>query len=109
MLFIRTENRMQLVGTCITNGTMLQWPDQLLLAAENGHFEGRTNQCGTSERGSKTEYTLPPAFLRIQMHATFNVTVLRRQEELVGPSQHGTIRNTCSHELPAILGANKQH
>ena len=33
-------------------------------------------------------------FLHFQMHATFKVIVLRRQQELVGPPQHSIIRIT---------------
>ena len=38
-------------------------------------------------------------FLHLEMHATFKVMVLRRQDELVGPPQHGTIRIICFYEL----------
>ena len=39
---------------------------------------------------------------------TFEMIVLRRQEELVGPSQHNTIRNTCSQDSPAIFMTKEQ-
>ena len=38
-----------------------------------------------------------------KMHAAFKVMILRRQEELVGPPRHSTIRIACSHDLPVIF------
>ena len=42
------------------------------------------------------------------MHATFKVMVLRRQEELVGPPQHDTIRIVWSHDSSDIFRAFEQ-
>ena len=42
------------------------------------------------------------------MRATFKVMVLRRQEELVGPLQHGTIRIVCFPDFPDDSGAVEQ-
>ena len=33
----------EVMGACKANGTMLRWSDQLLLAAENHHFEDCTH------------------------------------------------------------------
>ena len=40
MLLTAYKNRREVVGTCDANDTMSRWSKQLLLAAENGHFEG---------------------------------------------------------------------
>ena len=40
ILLTVSKNRREVVGTCDCNDTMSRWSDQLLLAAENGHFEG---------------------------------------------------------------------
>ena len=39
----RSKNDREVVGPCVAKGTMLRWSDQLLLAAENHHFEGSTH------------------------------------------------------------------
>ena len=35
-----SENGWEVMGACNANGTMSRWSNQLLLAAENHHFEG---------------------------------------------------------------------
>ena len=121
-LHLELLNRSRIIrgvlGTYNANDTMLRRSAQLLLAAENHHFEGKALQSGRehSERrcilehhrtiGSKKQGSNNR--IRLQVHATFKVIVLRRQEELVGPPQHSIIRNTCSHDSPAIFRAIEQ-
>ena len=99
-----SENCRGVVGTCIANDTMLRRPDQLLLAAENDHFEGsmhlkanpivRTlffrSYCSMMFQDAPTLRMFSAALESL----AFKVMVLRRQEELSGPSQHSIIRNT---------------
>ena len=47
-------------------------------------------------------------FLHLEMPANFKVMVLRRQKELVGPPQHGTIRNICFYDSPVIFRVFEQ-
>ena len=109
-----SENDRYVVGTCDDNDTMLRRPDQLLLTAENDHFEGsshlkvedRTN-LRMGEGGVIFQSRLC-TFLRLQMGDTFKVMVLRRQEELVGPPRHSIIGITCPHDFSAIFGAIEQ-
>ena len=72
---------------------------------------------GSNFLGSWTQ-VLPPLIdvnliassFHLQVGPTFKVIVLRDQEELDGPSQHklSIVRNTCSHDSPAILRAIEQ-
>ena len=39
-LLNRYKNRREVAGACDANDTMSRWSDQLLLTAENDHFEG---------------------------------------------------------------------
>ena len=45
-LLNRYKNGWEVMGACNANDTMLPWSDQLLLAAENHHFEGGTHLKG---------------------------------------------------------------
>ena len=95
------------MGVYNSNGAMLRWSDQLILAAESHHFEGSTHlksKEGTNARlveggGIFVYLVFAPSFVEfVEMSAIFNVMVLRRQDELVGPLQHGPIRITHSHD-----------
>ena len=44
----------------------------------------------------------------LELHATFEVIVLRRQEELCGPSQHCIIRISMSHNSSDDPRASEQ-
>ena len=48
-----------------------------------------------------------PSFC-LEMHAVFKVMLLGRQEELVGPPQHSTIRIVCSSDSPVSFRAFEQ-
>ena len=90
---------------------MLRRSAQLLLIAENDHFEGsmhlasvrlKEGQTGVLGGGGGLFPFCPClSFGRVQMHANFKVIVLRRQEELGGPSQNWTIRIRL-HELDSL-------
>ena len=91
------------MGVYNSNGAMLRWSDQLILAAESHHFEGSTHlksKEGTNARlvecGGIFVYLVfahsSLSSFRF-LDATFNMMVLRRQDELVGPLQHGTNSN----------------
>ena len=105
MLLYGYENDGGVVGSTTANGTMLRRSDQLLLATENHHFEGSTHLKAKKNHHSDLNDFFPgrplrylshqsrlSTFLRLRMCAAFKVMVLRRQEDLVGPPQHGTIR-----------------
>ena len=67
------------------NDTMLRWSDQLLVAAENDHFEGSTRlkvnpgrrSDWASEVGAGESFS-HSTLLRLETCATFKVVVLRR-------------------------------
>ena len=44
----------------------------------------------------------------LETRATFEVMVLGRQDELVEPSKHATIRIICSHDSPDDFRAFEQ-
>jgi len=108
-LLTASENRREVVGTYDANGGMLRRSDQLLLTPENDHFEGSMHlkaKEGTNTRlgdGGGSFFREACYSLRLEKHATFKVIVLRCQEELVAPSQHGTIRIICPHDSAAIF------
>ena len=95
------------------NDTILRRSAQLLLAPENDHFEVcmlLKAKEGTNARldgvgqgiGEGVSLYLPSP-LCLEKHDTFKVIVLRRQEELCGPSQHSIIRTILSHNSPMIF------
>ena len=71
-------------------------------------------ECSRSTRGAPGVHCAPNHFGRnlvpfdcicLEMHATFEVLVIRRQEELSGPSQHIIVRIIMSHNSPDDLRA----
>ena len=98
---------------------MLRRPDQLLLAAQNHHFEVKFSMHLKVKEGAAARWAMGggggghflinfPDFLHLEMHANFKVVVLRRQEELVGPWQHDTIRIVCFYDFPVVFRAFQQ-
>ena len=110
------------MGPYNANGAMLRWSDQLLLTAENHHFEvsmhlkvneqmrdwmrdgGIGEVVHFFEHGGGGVLS----FIHLQVHDTFKLMPLRRQEELVGPPQHATIRVLSSHDSSGISRAFEQ-
>ena len=124
ILLNRSEIIREVLGTCVGNDTMLRQSDQLLLAPENHHFEGSMHLKAErrycveiwsgvghffrfQKRCQSKNRDIIPSFC-LEVHATFKVMVLRRQDELVGPPRHSIIRNACSHDSPASFRAFEQ-
>ena len=89
------------MAACNAKDTMLQLAEQLLLTVENHHFEDSMHRKAKVETRSGPKYVpLPTAaltwsqFFVLGLHAALELMVLHRQEELVGPPQHGIIHIT---------------
>ena len=117
-LLNRSEIIRRVVGHDNANDTMLRRSAQLLLTPENDHFEGSMHLASTGAQGRRTtnlkkdspNSSFPPSLssFRGQMHATFKVIVLGRQEEVCGPSQYTIIRIIMPHDSLPIFRAIQQ-